>query len=412
MKTILGLALRNVGRNRRRSILALISVSLSLMLIVFMQGWINGIMQSMVKNYTKNETGHLRLATRSFEERSKFQPVTDNLKRPDSLRALLISNPVIRKEISLISERITFGTLLSNDGKNVTAMALSGNSETEKELLMLQESLLDGGRYISGPNEVIMGQILAQRLGFNVGDTLKIVATGSDYTLRLKKAAIVGLFKSGINQLDEFVFQLPIESARELLGMKGQTQQMIIMLHDWRKSDAVAQQIQRLILDTNLTITPWTKIGDYYQFIKMSEGIYWFNYIVIAFLGAFIIGNIMMMVVMERRKEIGILKSMGMSRNEILFLFLTEGVILGFIGSCIGIALGGIIITVLGISGVDITFMMQAMKIPVDNVIYPQLELSAVLSTLLLGTCVAAIVSLLPSRKAATMNAIEAIKSV
>jgi putative ABC transport system permease protein len=412
MNTIFKLAFRNVGRNRRRSVLALISVSLSLMMIVCMQGWISGIMSSTVKNYTKNETGNIRIANVKFEEKSKFFPVTDNIDNPELITDRIMKDSLIAPEVSLVSQRIMFSVLMTNDGKNVAAMAFAGDPEKEKQLLMLQESILPGGRYISGPHEAIIGKTLAKRLGFKVGDTIKIVTTGSDYALRMKKSLIVGIFNSGIGMLDENVFQIPIETARQLIGMKGQAQQIIVMLKDWHKSDLVAAQINKLLHNPSLAVTSWTKIGDYYQLVKSGEAIYQFIYLVVAFLGAFIISNIMMMVVMERRKEIGILKSMGMTKREILVLFLTEGMILGLTGSIIGTAAGWILVSIFGHTGVDIASIMQSMKFPIDNIIHPAIGIAGIIGSLILGTLVASLVSLLPARQAATMNAVDAIKSI
>lgn len=412
MNTIIKLAFRNVGRNRRRSILAFISVALSLMCIICMQAWISGIMGSVVKNYTKNETGHIRITTVKFGEKSGTFPVTENIKSPEKIIDLLKNDPRISKEISSITQRINCGVMLSHDGKTIGAIALGGDPEIEKSLLMLQQSILPGGKYMSKPHETVIGCKLAERLDYKVGDTLKIVSTGCDYSLRLKKAQISGVYKTNINFLDENVFQIPLESAKELLGMNNETQQIIIMLKDWRKSQTVASQIRTLIPDKNLSIKPWTEIGDYYRLVILSESTYRFIYLIVAFLGAFIISNIMMMVVMERRREIGILKSMGMKKNEILYLFLFEGMILGLAGSVFGIGIGTIIIAILGHIGIDISSIMQAMKLPIDNIIYPGVSIGAVLGTLLLGTIISALVSLLPSRRAAAMNVVEAIKSV
>src|SRR5271157_2729200 len=113
MFSLLGLAIRNVGRNKRRSILAFISVAISLTVIVFAQGFINGFVQSIVKNATKNAAGHIRIASRKFEERSKFLPVSSNVSNPDSLIRLLKSDPAIAHDIALITPRISFGVLLS-----------------------------------------------------------------------------------------------------------------------------------------------------------------------------------------------------------------------------------------------------------------------------------------------------------
>lgn len=412
MKMIIKLAFRNIGRNRRRSILAIISVSLSLVLVVCMQGWITGTMNSLVKNYTKNETGHIRIATRKFEDNSKFYPVTENITDPESITSEITEDPILSKEVLSISPRVTFGVLLNNNGKNLSAIAISGDPHKEKHLLMLQQSLLSGSRYIENSKEAIIGYKLAERLGYTIGDTLKIMSSGSDYALRMKKAVIAGIYKSGINMLDENVFQIPVEFAQELLGMDNQTQQLIIMLKNWHKSDNVAAQIRAIIPDTMVTVTPWTKIGDYYRLVQMSESIYKLIYLVVAFLGAFIISNIMMMVVLERRKEIGILKSMGMTKREILSLFLCEGVIMGFIGSLFGTVIGWAIVTLLGHTGIDISSMMQSTRIPIDNVIFPHIGITGILSSLVLGTFVSALVSLLPSRQAAAMDVVEAIKSI
>ena len=84
----------------------------------------------------------------------------------------------------------------------------------------------------------------------------------------------------------------------------------------------------------------WTSLGDIASLIPLTRSIYFWGEIVVAFLGAFIIANIVMMVVLERKREIGILKSMGMERPRILWLFLVEGVLLGAIGSAAGVSSG------------------------------------------------------------------------
>ena len=115
---------------------------------------------------------------------------------------------------------------------------------------------------------------------------------------------------------------------------------------------------------------------------------------------------------LERRKEIGILKSMGMKHREILGLFLAEGVMMGTIGSICGVILGTILNVVLSVVGIDFSKMMSSMTLPMDNVIYPRPDIVSVVQMLCIGIAVASVVALLPSRQAAKMDAVEAIKSV
>ncbi len=408
----LQMALRNIGRNRRRSLLAIISVMISVTMILFIQGFVDGIMGSMVKNYTKNETGHIRISTKDFSSKYRFYPVSKNVQHPKKLIELLHNDPEISPYIATITERINFGVMLNNNGKTKGAAAFGGDVQEEKDLLMLQKAILPGGRYIQNERETILGSEIAKTLGYVVGDTIKVVTQGSDYAIHMRKFAIVGLFQTGMKVLDDAIFQVSTDDARQLLRMGDATQQIIIMLHDYHKADAVSKMIKNKFIDETIDVTPWTQIGDYYKLVTAQGKIYNLIFFVISVLGAFIIGNIMMMVVLERRKEIGILKSMGVPQSEIIGLFLTEGASLGVIGSTAGILLGGILITVLHYTGIDISSMTGSFNFPIENVIRVSILPGNFIKVLFMATAVSAFVSIGPAWKASKMNVVESIKSV
>ncbi len=412
MSFIQKFAIRNVGRNRRRSLLAVISVMLSIMLIVFLQGMIGGFLDNLVHNYTKNETGHIRIATKDFEERAKFFPVTENISDPNEIIQLINSDKNISKYIKTISQRIIFGVLLSHNGNNKQALAYAGDPEKEKDLLMLNKSILPGGRYIKNSGETIVGKRLADDLNYSIGDEIPVMTQGSDYALHLKKFKIVGLFETGLGMYDEKIFQVPLTSATELLRMPGQTQQIVIMLNDYHRSDTVAALLADKLSGYDVEVSSWTKIGVYSSYVELANNIYNWIYIVIAFLGAFIIANIMMMVVLERRKEIGIIKSMGFTNGQVLTMFINEGMLLGFAGSVVGSLIGLGIVTILHFHGIDFSGMMESINFPMSNVIYLRLNILSVLIAILLGTAVSTVVSFFPSRRAEKMKIVDSLKSV
>jgi putative ABC transport system permease protein len=142
MISLIRLAFRNVGRNRRRSFLAIVSVAISLTVIVFAQGFISGFVASFVKNATRNDAGHIRIAAKKFEERCRFFPVSYNVANPDSIIASIEHDPAIASDIALITPRISFGVLLSNGSNNRSAIALAGDPGREERLLYLQKSTL------------------------------------------------------------------------------------------------------------------------------------------------------------------------------------------------------------------------------------------------------------------------------
>lgn len=414
MNWIVDLSLRNLKRNRRRTIFAALSICLSVMLMTFMGGLIAGILDNFVKNVTKNDSGHIRVTTAEFDERSRFTPVDANIADPGAVVAAIEAIPELKGKISLVTERILFGTLLANGNANRTALAYAGDPGKERDMLQLNRSVTEG-RYIEGAGETILGMKLAADLGLGLGDELKVLTTGADYGLHLKKFRIVGLFTSGLKQLDESVFQVPLKDAQSLLRTEGGSQQILVMLKDYKDAGRDASLIEQALagsgLGKDLVVKPWTAIGEYPRLIHMMEVIYDWMYYVIAFLGAFIITNILMMVVLERRREIGIMKSLGLKRGEILRLFLSEGLMMGVIGSAAGALLGLLICSILSVVGLDFTSAMESMTMPMDGVMYPKADILSALKMFVIGILVSGIVSLLPSRRAARMNAVDAIKS-
>ncbi len=416
MPYMIRMAFRNIRRNKRRTALAVISVLLSVLLIMYLSGLIGGVMESMVKNYTKNETGHVRITTSGFLSKARFLPVTENIPEPGAVKRLISSDPAISEQVSTVTERISFGVLLSNEGYNKQALALAGEAENEKDLIMLSHSVEPGGRYLAGRGETIVGTKLATALKLEVGDSLKVLTEGADYGLHLKRFTVVGIFKTGLNSLDDALFQIPLEDAQELLVTEGGSQSIMIMLKDFEKAESAAALIQSRLNEafpeSGLVAQSWTEIGDYPQMIEMSFAVFRAIYVVVAALGAFIITNIMMMVVLERRKEIGIMKSMGFSRSRILVLFLAEGSCIGFLGSLAGVALGLLINLYFNVKGVDFSSMIGSFNYPMDNVIRFEVSLVSAFRFLVMGTVVSAFMSLLPSLRASKMSAVDAIKSI
>ncbi|MGA2766300.1 MAG: FtsX-like permease family protein [Spirochaetia bacterium] len=412
MGYLIRMAMRNLWRNRRRSLLAMISVAMASLLCLFLQGLLGGFMESFVKNFTKNETGHIRITTRDFSQRAELLPVDAMIPHPEQIESKIRTSPAIADKIRLMTERISFGVLLENKGYNKTAVALAGDPGTEENLLYLQRSLLPGGRYIDGSGQTIIGAGLAADLKLAVGDMLKVVSQASDGSLQLKKLRIVGIFQTGVSTLDGKIFQMPVSDAKTFLRTGGGTQSIIIMLDDYHDAKRIAARIDSLLGDPTLAVMPWTDIGDYGRLMQLEEKIFNVLFVVVLFLGAFIITNIMTMVVLERRKEIGILKSMGFANAEVLILFLWEGVFLGIWGSLIGGGLGFLLNVFLHFKGIDFSSYFKSLEFPLDNVLYWTVDVPVALGIVVLGCVISGLVSIIPSLRAARMNAVDAIKSV
>ncbi|MCX7727567.1 MAG: ABC transporter permease, partial [Chitinispirillaceae bacterium] len=371
---IISLAYRNLLRNKRRTFLAVISVLLSVMFILFMKAFVKGFLDSMVINFTRLECGHIRITTKEFEKIANMFPVSYNIKDVDIILKSF-SEENISKEIDLVVPRFTFGVLMNNNGKNKPAVAIAGEAEKEKRFSLFFRTLLPGSKYIEKERELIMGEKLAALLQYKIGDTVRILSKGSDDAFRMRKFVLVGIFKTNVTAIDERFFFINIKDAQKLLKAESEAQQIVIFIKDYREANKIALKIQKSIDDSTISVKPWSDLMEFYTLISTAESIYMFFYGIIALLGSFIISNIMMMVVYERRKEIGLLKSMGMKQREILLLFLTEGILMGSVGSLCGIIGGTIINFILSITGMDFTKVMSNFTFPMDNIVYPRQDI-------------------------------------
>ena len=413
--SILPFAARNLLRNKRRSALAASSVFLSIFLVIVLQGFINGFMDSMVRNYIKNETGHVNIAAEGYRDRSRFMPVDEYIEDSPALAEAVRKALAAKDPGAVVAERIRFGVLLASDRGTAEALAIAGDPAVERGLLMLDTRVLPGGAYLGAKGETILGEVLAKDLGLGVGDSLRVVTQKADGGLGFKKLSISGIFRTGVNSLDGSVFQMGLEDARALLGMEGGAQQIAVMLsgsRDVAGAAAAAHAAAAAQGRNSLSVLPWTAIGEYPKMIQLMNMVYYWVFLIVALLGCFIIANVMTMVILERKREIGILMSMGMPRRNILNLFLAEGTMLGLAGSIAGTGLGAGMILLLARKGFDMTSAMAGFSWPLDNVIYPSVTPGTIILGIAMGTAVSAAISYLPSRRAAAMAPVDAIKAV
>jgi putative ABC transport system permease protein len=424
-------AWRNLRRNTRRSALAVLSTFLATLLVVAGNGLTEGFLDSMVRNYSKNETGHVHIATAACRERSRFMPVDEYI--PDAAALVQTIEGLSPKGQILAAPRIRFAVLLSSGPATKPAVAIAGEPEKEKSLLMLNRNILAGGRYCDEPGTAIIGNRLAADLELEVGDTLKIIATRSDGGIGFKALSVVGLFQTGTNALDGSVFQMRLDDAQAMLAMPRGAQQILVMLPDYRQAEAWQKKISAALsaggtsnikaapggteigaggYGAELSVLPWTVMGDYPKLIQMAAAIYMGMWFFIALLGAFIIANIMTMVVLERRRETGILMAMGMPPASIVLSFLIEGTMLGLGGSVLGTAAGIAFNAAFARKGFDFSSALAGFSWPIDNIIRPTISFSGILSGLLFCTIAAALMSFLPSWRASRMEVVDALKAV
>ncbi len=251
-----------------------------------------------------------------------------------------------------------------------------------------------------GGFQVVIGQALAQKLGLRINDTLIIVNTLGQTV----PAKVAGLFNTGIDQIDQTTAYAPIHYVEQINQTPGQVSQIIVKLKDITQARRVADQWAALSREK---VQSWDEANaNFFTVFKMQDMIRYILSAVVLMIAAFGIYNILNMIVLQKRGEIAILRSMGFEASDIIQLFLSQGLILGFIGGLLGLGVGTLVCLYvqsiklaggMGVSSVD------HMLIAWHLYFYEMAFLLAFLSGLLAG--------FLPARSASRMDPIDILRS-
>ncbi|MBD3181997.1 FtsX-like permease family protein [Candidatus Poribacteria bacterium] len=421
MRYIFKMAFRNIGRNKRRTMLSAIAISIAIMVILVMRGYIGGIIDSMFDSLTKVESGHIKISHNKYYEKQDMMPLEHMIDGFDGggYQELL---PVLKsvEDVEIVAPRIKFGVLLSHSGKNSSALGIGVEPEAEDRLISFDNKMVDGGYLSTGSNsnrEIIMGKGLASKLGLKTGEKITILARTAYDSLRGMTFTVSGTFSFGISAIDDKLFYIPIGFAQRLLEMGQNASEIIIMVNKPENAEEISEKIKSQIDskmdDPYYAVVPWNKQEGMLSMFSVATNIYSFIYLFLLVLASTVIINTTMMVIYERMKEIGTIGALGMSSGQIILLFVVEAMLISVIGSFIGMVVGGGIDFILSEVGINLQKLSGgSVDFMTTDIIYPRFDFSILIGSFIFGVVVATVVSYFPSRRAAKIEPVEALRSV
>ncbi len=331
-------ALRNLTRNRRRTLTALFIVAVGVISMVLAEGFIQWIFWAMREGTIKFQSGHIQVVRPDYFGKGAANPLAYLLPEGSSIVKKLESTPGVK----LVAPRLKATGLISHGETTVSFLAEGVVPEKEAEL---SEALhIINGNNLSSPNagEVILGRGLARNLGVKPGDTVALLATASGGGINAIEVTVAGIFNSTNQAYDNSALRLPIAQAQSLLRVQG-AHAWLVLLEETERTDHFLDQFRaRYPQDTNrLEFVPWYAHADFYNktVALFSQQINVLR-LIIGLIIVLSISNMLIMNVMERTGEVGTLLAIGLKRKKILQMFATEGILLGLVGGLAGIALG------------------------------------------------------------------------
>jgi ABC-type lipoprotein release transport system permease subunit len=401
------IAYRDLGRNRRRSLLTLIAVALGLALIILMSGYISGVLDGALQNSIELQTGHVQLRADSYEEEKLSLLWRDLLEDPAGLASRAQRMDEVESASPVLWSSGVLSTIQETVGLRVTG--IDPNSDLHAHI---REGIVVG-EYLKSEERggILMGKRLADKMGIEVGQRVSLVSGHSDGRPEEAIFTVQGLFATGVPGYDENTVFMTLSQAQAVTGAGEHASAIVIRLYDQDDANQVAAALQ----GTGITALTWEDLNSLLlEAVAAGLGFYYLMYGIVILVVAVIIANTLLMAVFERTREMGILAALGMKGRQIMTMILLEAGTLALMGTILGIILGTLLVWYLSINGIDmgedVASIAEGMAYP--SVLYAKFAPGAVIGLSLAMLGIVLLASLYPARFAARMEPVEALHSV
>jgi len=344
----LKMAYRNLWRNKRRTgltILAMVVASSMLMLAI---GILNGMIYDLIGSATDQYTGHIQITKVGYPDDrdlykslDRYQPILDKV---DGMPEVIAASPRLR----------SFG--LFSLGNRTQALEILGiEPELEQKVTTLSKLLIHG-TFISRPDQVVIGEILARKLKASVGSQLVYLTTAADGSIGNDLLTVAGIFKTGSLDHDSTLALVSLSWLEDLLVYSGHIHEIAIRVKKASLASETAKKMALELSNPSILVRSWQEI---LPAMKQALDFYDIYILIVLFILYLATGlgiiNTFFMITYERSKEFGLMLSLGMTPREVRSLMVNEAGIMGIISMILGGLLGLGLITLFYFRGLDLS---------------------------------------------------------
>jgi putative ABC transport system permease protein len=415
IKALLLLALRSVGRNTRRSALTAAAMALGLALLIFSRALADGGHEQWIDSAVRLGTGHVAIQAPEYLETGRLEHRLDasQVARVDSA----LQDAALEPYIKTWAPRVTVTGLASSAASALPVRIEGVDPEREKVFSTLPDQLTEGEYLQPGDRlHAFIGSDLADRLNLKVGDRFVLTGQTASGDVEGQLMRVSGIFHTGIPEMDEGLVHVPLETVRRWLGVPGAVTSVAVLLTSSRETDRVVRTLRAELDHTKgIRVLGWREASpELDSGVRIDDyGDYVFHTILFAIIALAIL-NAVMMSVLGRKREFGILQALGLTGAETGWVVLGEGLFLTIASGVAGMVVGLVVTWVFFRHGIDFSsFSSEGWSASggiINPVIVPvfrvgQLVLS-VASILVIGT----LSSLYPAFRASKLDVAEAMK--
>ena len=408
MQLYLRLAWRNIWRHKRRTVIIVLAMSLTLTLMMFYDGLMFGFTDAIYGNAVKVLGGNIQVHAEGYRAQANSTPL---LPLPDPLAVVNAaeSNPLTLAA----TQRITTGGLVTSR-EGAFAVKITG-VEPEKELKVniIGQNVKEGRNLASDDlDSLLIGKGLADAMGVKVGDRITMVGRSQHDQMRQRTMTVVGIYDLGLTDMEKESVYISLGEAQVLYDVTGSTEVSIFLSRIGQEAEIIKGMKSQL---TGYEIESFqANYPDLASAINTKGGVMnIFSVIIIAIAGVGIL-NLLLMAVYERTREIGMLGAMGLKPRQISLLFVLEGTMIGLVGAAAGIVLGLALNFYLMKVGMDFGSMSGAASYMalIQGRVYPTLGTEKLVMRASMVALISAVASLIPAAEAGRREPAEALHFV
>ena len=355
----LKLAIRNVFRNKFRSLITLAAIAFGCVSLIFAGGFFEDTFLQMREAVIHSHLGHIQVYKKGYLEKGNARPFDYMIDKPDKIEKLIASVD----HVKFITPRITFSGLLSTGESTIAVIGQGINPEGEEAIGIIETvrgaktgvAIEKGGNLSqSDMYDVILGKGLAKAMGSKVGDFIILVSNTIGGAFNAMDMKVKGVFSTTSKEFDDRAVRMPIAAAQTLLR-SNEVQTLVVVLDKTENTDLVKNQLLYLFKSKqlDLELKPWHEMADFYnKTVELYGKQFLVLELIIAIIVVLSIFNTINMSIRERTREIGTIMALGAKRREVLKLFLLEGLVLGILGGLIGITAGTMLAYIISLVGI------------------------------------------------------------
>jgi ABC-type lipoprotein release transport system permease subunit len=404
------LAWRSLWRNKRRTLITVVSIAFGLTFAIFFVSMGEGMYGQMIDQVVRLQAGHITLQNPEYSK----APSVDLFIHADAVTVSEISSdPLVDR-----TKMIILGQGIAKSGADNVAAGLMGvEPAAERASSPLVKNIV-AGEYLNDDDDrlVVIGQEMATRLNLDVGKKLVLSSNDVSGDLVEELCRVKGIFHTGSDEIDAYFIQMPIKFARKLFHMPEQAvTQLGLILKNPDDQARVIKTTEKEVDAKDVAVLPWQQVmPEVASYIKLDRASNWIFQGLLIFLILFTIFNTILMSVLERQREFAVLTALGTKPMQLRFQLFMESVFLGLVGCGLGMVLGAIATYWGHFYGIDLTSLLG------EGITISGFAMTAKLTTawsaeiiIKLGAIVygvTLIISLFPMRRATRVKVVDALR--